>query len=71
MHVMATTSPEEHRKRIGLGTRILIGMIVGAGLGVVLGEGVGLVESVGDSDVMRVLDAIAAWNTARVSPLSS
>jgi Na+/H+-dicarboxylate symporter len=45
---MTTTSAEETRKPIGLGTRILIGMIVGAALGAVFGEEVGLVEPVGD-----------------------
>jgi len=45
---MTTTPPEEPRRGIGLGTRILIGMVVGAVLGASLGERVDIVEPIGD-----------------------
>ncbi|MDA0329176.1 MAG: dicarboxylate/amino acid:cation symporter [Gemmatimonadetes bacterium] len=46
---MTTTSdPSTHATRFGLGTKILVGMIVGSALGAVLGERVAVVQPVGD-----------------------
>jgi len=45
---MTSTPPEEPRRRIGLGTRILVGMVIGGVLGAALGERVEVVEPIGD-----------------------
>jgi len=41
-------TPESPRRRIGLGTQILIGMVVGAALGGIFGESITILEPVGD-----------------------
>ncbi len=44
----APTGETPRPSRFGLGTKILLGMVVGGGVGAALGPGVGIVEPVGD-----------------------
>ena len=46
--VSGAATPESPWRRIGLGTQILIGMVVGAALGGIFGESITILEPVGD-----------------------